>query len=154
MDDDVDWQLRRPELLIERLVGAGLLAARGALLCRVRHAASTQELVATARLWARAPSGFEGRSGAGSRAYAALGISARSWYAEPWGTEITVPVVVRAGPAVGVWPDYAVLDAVRYGLGGLSITYDGPLLVTPHGWVSLLDRLGAARPRASGRLSP
>jgi len=38
------------------------------------------------------PERFEGRSGAGSRAYAALGISARSWYAEPWGTEITVPV--------------------------------------------------------------
>ncbi len=154
MDDDVDWQLRRPELLLERLVGAGLLAARGALLCRVRHAASTQELVATARLWARAPSGS--RAGAGPGAAP----TPRSGSARVPGTpsrgERRSPsrLVVRAGPAVGVWPDYAVLDAVRYGLGGLSITYDGPLLVTPHGWVSLLDRLGAARPRASGRLSP
>ena len=144
------WDLADPARLLHDLAAATPLSAGRSLLCQVARPATDQVLVTHTDVWGSGgPPGDE--CDAQKEVEAAMrriGHRDCDWDDDVRLTSAVVIVVLREGRAVPRAGDLAVTSALRYANNAFHALTGDLLVVTPHGWVSVPDRLAGLAPVA------
>lgn len=140
-------EIRRPDQLLQQVRERFPFDRPRTLLARVEGSYDRQHLVDCTVLWDEPAQDELDRTDQTEQAIKRLGFGFTGRLYPQW--PIVVPVVVRPGSAWWSWDEREVWLGLRYGSNLCDALQADVLTVTARGWVSHLDELHGAEPKAA-----
>lgn len=146
-DDSTSWELRRPDLLLEKLAEQLPFDRPRTLLARVDGPYHDQRLTGATVLWEEPAVDELQRTDLTEQALERLGFT-RTSGRDYRGRPLAVPVVIRPGPVWSAWDESEAFLGLRYGSNWVDVRQGDVVTVTARGWFSYLDEVWGTTPTA------